>query len=526
MNWVKKNWIVMVCGVVAIAGIGIAVWSIMGFKQVQAKANNIAAIAGTLDGLSRGAANLKAIEDARAYYKQANKSTEEASKQAKAMNERKPLCEGVFPSPQSVDAPFTFRNAYREAMRRLPQDLKAERAPTGDIVDRIIGRLEEKARREANVSVAGGNLPKFAPPAVPKLDMVLPTSASPAATAGRGGYDDRGGRGGYDDRGGRGGYDDRGGRGGYDDRGGRGGRGGYDDRGGRGGEDLRGMPALVPTPRTQIDVLPQAAVESAVKIPTRDELMPEAKLIAIYETARRIYTYIDDNALEVSPMDSPTFVQAPDEVDMWSAQMFYWIEKDVIDALRRVNDQAAANLPEDQRWVAYLPVKHLVGLSISDYVGSAASAADPASRGMGSSLAVLHRGMGSSRQSNSALLNSYGTAASAFTDRSRNDQYDVVHVAISMVVDARDLPEVLIELCKQNFITPLDVQYHSVDVAGAREAGYLYGSGPVIAVDVVCEMLFFRSLYDGMKPDKVKKILSGEMQSDDGSGRGGGRGGR
>ena len=40
MDWVKKNWIVLVCGLVAVAGIGIGVWSLMGFQEVQAQAEH------------------------------------------------------------------------------------------------------------------------------------------------------------------------------------------------------------------------------------------------------------------------------------------------------------------------------------------------------------------------------------------------------------------------------------------------------------------------------------------------------
>ncbi len=404
MDWVKKNWIVMVCGVVGLAGIGLAVWAIMGFKDVQTKANNIAAIGGTLSGLRGGATNLTAIDKARAYYTKANASTDEASRKAKALNARKPLRDDVFPVPLTADAPYSFRNAYRAAFHQLPEELKAEKAPTGDIVDRIVGRMEEKARREANVTTVGDQLHIPKPPDVAPYESPLVATAGAAPSFGGRGFDERGGRG-YD----RGGYD----RGGYD-------RGGYD----RGGYDRApAMPSPVVRPGVPGTL---GASQPHVKLPTHDELVPQAKLIATYETARRIWTYIDDESLDMHPIGSPSFVQAPDSVDMWSAQMFYWIEKDIIDALHKVNADAAASLPADQQWVAYLPVKHLVSLRISDYLSG--GMADMSGRT--SSVAILHRNSQPNvmpRTSSGGRL-SMGSTADAFTGRTSNDQYDVVHV--------------------------------------------------------------------------------------------------
>jgi hypothetical protein len=356
--------------------------------------------------------------------------------------------------------------------------------------------MEEKAKREANVNTVGDQLHVPKPPEVPKIDTAVAAAVSPLGSASvfRGEEPRRG-----VDRGEESGrISFRGGSRGED-------TGRISFRGGapaRGEDPLRS--GMVPPMPLRPGVTGAAPAAPTVKIPTKEELTPEAKRIATQETARRIYTYIDDNSLEMHPIGSPSFVVAPSEVDMWAAQVFYWIEKDVIDALRRVNDQA--DVPEDQRWVAYLPVKHLVSLNISEYLGNMVT--DVMTHATAS--AILHANSSGSSRSSSAPV-SFGDRANAFTNRSRNEQYDVVHVAMNLVVDARYLPKVLIELCKQNLITPLDVQYRNVDVMTAREAGYLYGSGPVIDVDIVCEMLFYRSIYDAWKPEIVRKSLSGEL---------------
>lgn len=492
MDWVKKNWIVMVCGLVAVAGIGIGIWAMMGFRQIQADANGIAAVAGTLEGLQRGATNLKAINDAREHYKGVNSSTDEASLKEKSKNLREPLRNDVFPTPQTPEAPYNFRTAYREAMRRLPQILNAERAPTGDTVDRIVNRMEEKAKKEANVNTVGDQLRIPKPPDVPKMD---PTAAAPVATAGPMAAD----RGQEPAHVGGGEDPSFSGRMSFG--------GNKNNRISFGRNDQPPAARAAPTPGS---ATASPAAPPAVKIPSKEQLMPEAKSVATYETARRIWTYIDEGSLEMHPIGSPSFMKAPDELDMWAAQMFYWIEKDVVEALARVNKQATASLPEDQHWVAYLPVKHLVSLTLSDYVISATT--DVMSHN--SSAAVLRRNIQNSSARTGAAVVSFGDKSNAYTGRTRSDEYDVVHVAMNLVVDARDLPKVLVELSKQNLITPLNVQYRNVDVIAAREAGYLYGSGPVIDVDMVCEMLFYRSIYEAWMPELVRKMLSGEIAAE------------
>jgi hypothetical protein len=248
-----------------------------------------------------------------------------------------------------------------------------------------------------------------------------------------------------------------------------------------------------------------------VVLPTPERLRPAAKRAAIYQTALSLWTYVNDDSFQMHPLGLPGSLIRPQAEDLWGAQMFFWIEQDVALALYRVNEQAvkSQNLPADDQWVANLPVKQLVSLRISDYL----SAGTADATGHTGSTAVLYRG-GSGASPLAGNLR-FGSAGMAFTGHSRTGDsengYDVVHFALNLVVDARELPHVLSELSKQNFITPLQVQYRNVDVMAAREAGYLYGSGPVLNVDIVCEALFFRSIYGPMMPQAVKDILEGKI---------------
>ncbi len=494
MDWVKKNWILLACGLIAVAAIGIGVWTLMGFDQVRSQTQSIADVASQLDRVRNNAANEQMISEARQHFDTAFAGTKKALEEALAVNERQPLQEGVFPTAQAPDSGYQFRLAYRQAVNELPQVLRGGRAPSGEMVQQIINRLEDKHRKQLKFQVVGGELNV---PQAPDVSGYVPRVSRAVPADMRGGMDrgnfDRGGmdRGGMD----RGGMDrgnfDRGGmdRGGMD-------RGNF-DRGGMGAPYSR-QPGALTAGRT-----PEGA------IPPREVLLPQAQQIAIYQVATAIWTYTGEQSFMVHPMVES--VERPTPVDLWAAQMFYWIDQDVAQALRNVNEQAAAQLPEDQQWVAHLPVKHLVSLDISDYITSSADR-DISGGGRGGgfssgSMSVLHGGQaGRSGSGNMAI----GTTDLSFTGRGRTGEYDVVQFALNLVIDARALPRVLTALAKQNFYTPITVQYRDVNMTAARERGYLYGSEPAIDVDIVCEALFFREIYEKMMPEEVKARLGGE----------------
>jgi hypothetical protein len=243
---------------------------------------------------------------------------------------------------------------------------------------------------------------------------------------------------------------------------------------------------------------------------TPEQLRPEAQRLAIYQAAKSIWTYLNDDSFEMHPVGLPSSVDRPKIEDLWTAQVSLWIEQDVAQALRRVNEEAIKdrNLPVEDQWVANLPVKHLVWLRVSDYL--VAQAEDSGGLSMSRRGGPMGVAAGNVQ---------FGQQSAAFTNRARTSDFDVVHFAINVVVDARDLPRVLLELCKQNFFTPIQVQYRAVNATAAVNGGYLYGSGPLLNVDIVCEALFFRSNYEPMMPQIVKDILEGKLADREGMGR-------
>ena len=63
--------------------------------------------------------------------------------------------------------------------------------------------------------------------------------------------------------------------------------------------------------------------------------------------------------------------ETADEVQLWYAQLEYWVQSDVVEAIRQVNDKAATELDRQNGAklnVFTAPVKHLIGITVSNYV--------------------------------------------------------------------------------------------------------------------------------------------------------------
>ena len=116
---------------------------------------------------------------------------------------------------------------------------------------------------------------------------------------------------------------------------------------------------------------------------------------------------------------------------------------------------------------------------------------------------------------------------SPWTGRVGGQDYDVVHFAVSVIIDSRHVLGFMRELCSQkehvfregfkadgrlveskhNQITILQSAVHAVEKDSSLHELYRYGSGAVMRLDLVCEYLLNRSGYDVIKPEPIKKIL-------------------
>lgn len=198
---------------------------------------------------------------------------------------------------------------------------------------------------------------------------------------------------------------------------------------------------------------------------------------------------------------------------MWHAQMTYLIQRDVIDALAAVNEQAAkahlsqsaedakdAEGAKNQPWVGVLPVKDILSIQVGGgslenlYIGSAGEADGGRNRFAG-------RGGG--------LAGPPLAADAAFTGRSGNELYDVIRFSVRLVVDSRDVLLILNEISKINFYVPLNVNYSAVR-SSPTWTGKIYGSEPTVELKVDFDGYFFRDAYLKFMPPEVKALVGAE----------------
>jgi len=118
------------------------------------------------------------------------------------------------------------------------------------------------------------------------------------------------------------------------------------------------------------------------------------------------------------------------------------------------------------------------------------------------------------------------------TARVCNEEMDIVHFAVSVLVDGPSVLSFMKELCSEkshtfypsvfnepftrqgepvdsrhNQITILNTNLNVVGKADTEHEFYRYGNGSVMRLDLICEYQFNRKGYDSIKPDPVKTRL-------------------
>ena len=195
--------------------------------------------------------------------------------------------------------------------------------------------------------------------------------------------------------------------------------------------------------------------------------------------------------------------------DCWYWQLAYWIIGDVTDTIGAMNSGSDS--------VFTSSVKRLMSLSFS---GSSArrtrlrtrSRSRPRSR---SSAAAPHY----VRSINDELTESY-------TTRLCDDDIDVVHFNISVLVRIKDVPLFMQELCsakrhefrgfsgneqeqisEHNQITILKYDIGPIDRNSGEHELYRYGEDAVVKLDLICEYIFNKKGYDEITPKSIKESL-------------------
>ncbi|HRX85232.1 MAG TPA: hypothetical protein P5572_09470 [Phycisphaerae bacterium] len=225
--------------------------------------------------------------------------------------------------------------------------------------------------------------------------------------------------------------------------------------------------------------------EPQTKAPT---LSPEQGAALRIAHNRFIYATPDSfQESNVSAADGPMASGPPPTLEqMWHAQLEAWIQQTVVDAIARVNQEAADTIRKSggAPWVGNLPIKDLRSLQISRYY----------IRETGEKTAAVSRAGG----------RPYPPMApdDAFTGRASNQQYELLRFSIQMVVDAREIPSVLAGLCDRRFHVPLNVSYSAVEPNLAL-TGKIYGENPVVLITADYETVMFSDLYLPLMPQAI-----------------------
>jgi len=209
----------------------------------------------------------------------------------------------------------------------------------------------------------------------------------------------------------------------------------------------------------------------------------------VREVADRCLVYINPDAMDENPPLLNT-AGAPEPSTIFWAQLRLWVQEDVFKAIRAVNESYGAKVGD-------VPIKHLLRIDVMDgqFIGvGAATNPDPNAP----PVAI-------STDPDAPLTPNYQQTP---TGRTSNGLFDVVHVKLTLVVDAARLPMVLDQLSHGRLLNVIQVErVEPLDIAVAANAGYFYGDRPCVRVELVMEDLLMRKWTEQYMPDRIKQML-------------------
>lgn len=443
MQFVKTHWILLLCGVVALAAIGLAVVGMTSNTVVQEMESRVQAAA-AITTLRSDPQNEETINAEKERGRLCEQEFEAVVRTAETINERQPLMEGAFPKPAELPTQYRFRDAYVKKVYELPRGLKAGDLPGPQELNEeaeIIIEEDRRKRQEQGDDVTVATPAPVAGPAAPPPPG--PTGGARGGGMMRGGGMPAGGRGG------------------------RGAAGGGPPAGG--GQDVGSTPALqgLPSGVSMDDVVRRASVKKA----------------------RSIRVYAVPESFQISPiMSNP---EAPSPREMWYAQVSLWVQEDLVKAIGELNEAAAQQAGDNEAHVGNMPVKRIESVQVWGYITSTgdlvpfpAEAAPTAAGAAGQP----------------------PTMAPSFTSHSKSDeQFDVVRVTLTAVVDQRDILKLVDSITRTNFYQLVGIEYERVESQDAK--GYLYGPDPVVRVVLDFEGYMARKMYKGLMPTEVQQDL-------------------
>ncbi|MDD5010836.1 MAG: hypothetical protein PHQ00_01800 [Phycisphaerae bacterium] len=186
----------------------------------------------------------------------------------------------------------------------------------------------------------------------------------------------------------------------------------------------------------------------------------------------------------------------------WYSQLAYWIHKDVVGTINAMNEGSASTTNSS--------VKRLLGVRFAR--------SDAASFTLDNSLELPVY-----------VIDAKNGLYQNWTGRKCDDQIDVVHFSLAVIIRADDILKFMNELCsgkehyfsgykgdqepekyKHNQITILQNRVEPVDRGLPEHRRYFYGNDAVVLLNLVCEYVFNRSGYDQIKPKYVQGNATGQ----------------
>lgn len=205
--------------------------------------------------------------------------------------------------------------------------------------------------------------------------------------------------------------------------------------------------------------------------------------------------------------------------DCWYSQMAFWIYEDVAATIQSLNAGSSK--------VSTSPVKRLLGVRFDRPVFVVPPMGSYGMDMMGMGMGMpMGGGMTGQQTDIPKYVKGYGALVLIpWTNRICNDQIDVVHFAVSVVVDSRYTLSFMKELCsakqhtyregftedgavksaKHNQITILQSEIGPVNRTEPIHAYYRYGNSAVVRLNLIGEYLINRKAIDGIKPDVIWK---------------------
>jgi hypothetical protein len=204
--------------------------------------------------------------------------------------------------------------------------------------------------------------------------------------------------------------------------------------------------------------------------------------------------------------------------DCWYWQLGYWIVEDVMTTIREMNKGSTCVLDA--------PVKRLMNM---DFVLGRGAGRAFIRRG---TIMQQNRGGGKAGDNPIYVTGANDAMTAPCTGRYCNEQFDVVHFDVRVVVEAKSAMAFMKQLCtakshefrgwknneplqklEHNQITILETSTVPVDLQTPVHNIHRYGDAPTVELDLICEYLFDKPTYEGMKPKQVKDDITSAVEA-------------